>query len=67
MVKFHTNGFRSDFEIDIIQLTNKGLTKIGVYNSTVGINWHKKEPSKKTDLTNKTFKVLIALVNTIFM
>ena len=66
LIKFHGNGFRSEFELDIVQLTTKGLKKIGVYNSTSGFDWRSDGRSvllqEDLELQNTTFKVLIALV-----
>lgn len=66
LVKLHNNGFRSDFELDIVRLGPKGLKKIGIYNSTRGIVWRTEESSlslsDEENLRNKTLKVLISLV-----
>lgn len=65
LVKFDKDGFRSNIQLDILRLTENGLTKIGVWNSTSaeGIDWMR--DIKKTDvevtLQNKTFTVLISL------
>lgn len=67
LVKFDRDGFRSNIQLDVVRLTEKGLTKIGVWNSTTGknINWIPEINGKKTDvelsLQNKTFIVLISL------
>ncbi|XP_014247018.1 glutamate receptor ionotropic, kainate 2-like isoform X3 [Cimex lectularius] len=39
VIKFDNQGFRSNFELDIIELTKTGLQKIGSWNSTEGINF----------------------------
>ncbi|KAK9498544.1 hypothetical protein O3M35_003153 [Rhynocoris fuscipes] len=39
VIKFDNQGFRSNFELDIIELTKNGLQKIGSWNSTEGINF----------------------------
>lgn len=67
LVKFDRDGFRSNIQLDVVRLTEKGLKKIGVWNSTTGknINWIPEINRKRTDvelsLQNKTFIVLISL------
>nr|QHN69171.1 ionotropic receptor 2 [Sirex noctilio] len=65
LIKFDTAGFRSNFHLDIVQLNVNGLEKIGVWNSTNGIEWISKSPSRESfaeqSLRNKTFIVLISL------
>ncbi|XP_011251852.2 glutamate receptor ionotropic, kainate 2 isoform X1 [Camponotus floridanus] len=67
LVKFDKDGVRSNIQLDVVRLTENGLTKIGVWNSTAGnnINWIPEINTKRTDvelsLQNKTFIVLIAL------
>ncbi|XP_073988845.1 kainate-type ionotropic glutamate receptor subunit 1D isoform X1 [Rhodnius prolixus] len=39
VIKFDNQGFRSNFELEIIELTKNGLQKIGSWNSTEGINF----------------------------
>ncbi|XP_032677546.1 glutamate receptor ionotropic, kainate 2-like isoform X2 [Odontomachus brunneus] len=67
LVKFDRDGFRSNIQLDIVRLTENGLTKIGTWNSTSGqnIEWASGVSKKKSDmelsLQNKTFVVLISL------
>ncbi|XP_014608313.1 PREDICTED: glutamate receptor ionotropic, kainate 2-like [Polistes canadensis] len=67
LIWFDTAGFRSNFQLDIVQLQLEGLTKIGVWNSTrmSGIEWMPETSSMKPDaelsLQNKTFLVLISM------
>ncbi|XP_029035815.1 glutamate receptor ionotropic, kainate 2-like isoform X2 [Osmia bicornis bicornis] len=65
LIKFDTAGFRSDFRLDIIRVTEEGLTKIGLWNSTNTIQWLPKVHPPNSDiefsLQNKTFIVLIAI------
>lgn len=60
LVKFDRDGFRSNIQLDVVRLTENGLTKIGVWNSTAGknINWISEV---EESLQNKTFVVLISL------
>ncbi|XP_026481357.1 glutamate receptor ionotropic, kainate 3-like [Ctenocephalides felis] len=37
-IKFDNEGFRTDFELDIIELTSSGIIKVGEWNSTEGLN-----------------------------
>ncbi|KAF7387251.1 hypothetical protein HZH68_012928 [Vespula germanica] len=67
LIWFDTTGFRSNFQLDIVQLQREGLTKIGVWNSTRvnGIEWMPDLSSTKSDtelsLQNRTFLVLISM------
>ncbi|XP_034173530.1 glutamate receptor ionotropic, kainate 2 isoform X1 [Osmia lignaria lignaria] len=65
LIKFDTAGFRSDFRLDIVHVTEEGLTKIGLWNSTNTIQWLPKVHPPNSDiefsLQNKTFIVLIAI------
>ncbi|XP_076751091.1 glutamate receptor ionotropic, kainate 2 isoform X2 [Xylocopa sonorina] len=65
LIKFDTAGFRSDFRIDIIRVTEQGPKKIGIWNSTNTVEWLMEQYPPKTDeelsLQNKTFIVLIAI------
>ncbi|XP_011645390.1 glutamate receptor ionotropic, kainate 2-like [Pogonomyrmex barbatus] len=65
LVKFDRDGFRSNIELDIVRLSENGLTKIGDWNSTAGasIDWlpEVKQSDIKLNIQNKTFIVLISL------
>ncbi|XP_034944502.1 glutamate receptor ionotropic, kainate 2-like isoform X2 [Chelonus insularis] len=66
LIKFDTNGFRSDFKLDIVRLGNEGLKTIGTWNSTNSIEWFPDPPPPidgDEDLANKTFIVLISLLD----
>ncbi|XP_049872215.1 glutamate receptor ionotropic, kainate 2 isoform X4 [Pectinophora gossypiella] len=39
VIKFDHQGFRSDFTLDIIELTRDGLQKAGTWNSSEGVNY----------------------------
>ncbi|XP_024216292.1 glutamate receptor ionotropic, kainate 2 isoform X2 [Halyomorpha halys] len=65
VIKFDNQGFRSNFELDIIELTKNGLQKIGSWNSTEGINftrtYHEMIHQIVENLTNKTMIVTTIL------
>lgn len=67
LIKFHTNGFRSDFKLNVVRLTTDGLRTIGNWNSTGKIEWIPEPPpalpNGLIDLANQTFTVLISLVS----
>ena len=68
LVKFDRDGFRSNIELDVVRLAENGLTKIGVWNSTLGsnIDWiveNTKNAQVEQTLQNKTFIVLISLTS----
>lgn len=66
LIKFHTNGFRSDFKLNIVRLTPDGLKTIGNWNSTNSVEWISEPPpvlaEGELDLANQTFTVVISLV-----
>lgn len=66
-IKFDHQGYRSDFVLDVVELSINGLIKIGLWNSTEGLNITR--PIIEDDLHddgslhNRTFTVLISLVS----
>uniref|UniRef100_A0A182K4K3 Uncharacterized protein n=1 Tax=Anopheles christyi TaxID=43041 RepID=A0A182K4K3_9DIPT len=65
-IKFDHQGHRSDFLLDIIELGPAGLEKVGVWNSTEGLNFTRKteQAAHALDdgtLQNRTFLVLTAI------
>lgn len=69
VIKFDNQGFRSNFVLDIVELTKEGLTKIGTWNSTEGVNFTRTYGEVYTQivesLQNKTFIVTTILVSTL--
>lgn len=68
LVKFDHEGFRTDFKLDILELTAEGLMKKGTWNLTEGVNftqtYEMEEPvGPSNDLRNVTFVVMISLVS----
>lgn len=65
LVKFDTSGFRSDFQLDILNVGWNGIRKIGSWNSTTNIDWIPEaaiyDPHADLSLRNITFRVLISL------
>jgi len=65
-IKFDNQGFRSNFVLDIIDLSREGLRKIGSWNSTSGVNLTRTYGDVYTQivesLQNKTFIVTVILV-----
>jgi hypothetical protein len=67
LIKFDHQGFRTDIELDLIEVTEVGLVKKGSWNSSLGITVIPPPPIETfipegEDLRNITFIVLIALV-----
>ncbi|XP_062537416.1 glutamate receptor ionotropic, kainate 2 isoform X3 [Armigeres subalbatus] len=65
-VKFDHEGHRSDFLLDIVELGPAGLEKVGVWNSTEGLNITRKKEQMALafddgTLQNRTFIVLTAI------
>ncbi|XP_073988770.1 glutamate receptor ionotropic, kainate 2-like isoform X2 [Rhodnius prolixus] len=68
LVKFDHQGFRTDISLDVIELTEKGISKRGTWNSTEGLNIslpsaRESQLDAGDDLRNTTFIVLIALTH----
>ncbi|KAJ8910748.1 hypothetical protein NQ315_017205, partial [Exocentrus adspersus] len=65
VIKFDHQGFRSDFVLDIIELSREGLKKIGSWNSTEGVNFTRTYGEVYTQIVeiiqNKTFVVTTIL------
>lgn len=70
-IKFDNRGYRSNFTVDIIDLTSSGITKIQTWNTIVKksrLNITRKndlqrELLEESSMNNKTFIILTALVN----
>ncbi|XP_050428924.1 glutamate receptor ionotropic, kainate 2-like [Adelges cooleyi] len=65
-IKFDQEGFRSDFELELVDLTAKGLRVTGTWNAKTGVNVSattspQAGTSGKEDLRNMTFVVITAL------
>ncbi|CAB0003452.1 unnamed protein product [Nesidiocoris tenuis] len=68
VVKFDNEGFRTDFTLDILELTRNGLHVKGNWSRFGGVNIQRPEPEfdqieEVDDLRNSTFIVLIALTH----
>ena len=65
VVKFDSQGFRTNFVLDIVELSKDGLKKIGTWNSTEGVNFTRTYGEAYTQivesLQNKTFIVTTIL------
>jgi ionotropic kainate glutamate receptor 2 len=67
VIKFDHQGFRTDFILDIIELSPNGLRKAGTWNSTQGINFTRTFGDQQKEiveiLQNKTLVVTTILSN----
>ncbi|XP_018563905.1 glutamate receptor ionotropic, kainate 2-like [Anoplophora glabripennis] len=67
LIKFNTEGFRSDFQLDLFELREGGITDIGTWNTSNGLSVTKKsveQPVPDGDsLKNKTFIVITTLTD----
>lgn len=66
-MKLDTNGNRTEFMLDLIELQSDGIKKFGTWNSTSGVNLTRTfdvAAAAQNDgtLQNRTFIVLTALV-----
>jgi len=66
MIKFDMAVFRSEFQLDIINLGNEGLYKVGKWKTNFGFQWKSGYRIPRVDdnksLCDKHFLVLISLV-----
>lgn len=67
LIKFDHQGFRTDFLLDIIELSPSGLRRVGCWNSTQGVNFTRTYGEQQQEiaenLRNKTLIVTTLLVN----
>ncbi|XP_031625101.1 glutamate receptor ionotropic, kainate 2 [Contarinia nasturtii] len=65
LIKFDNQGFRTDFLLDIIELSANGIRKVGDWNSTQGVNFTRSFKEQQQDmvdnLKNKTLVVTALL------
>ena len=66
-IRFDSLGFRSDFNLDIVELKKEGLAKVGVWNRGAGANFTRNFTEAYSDiiesLHNKTLVVTTILVS----
>ncbi|XP_055852904.1 glutamate receptor ionotropic, kainate 2-like [Episyrphus balteatus] len=67
-LKFDNEGLRTDFQLETIELTSSGLSKIGTWSSQEGFSMNRKPPPQALEvdqrsLVNKTFVVITALTD----
>lgn len=71
LIKFDHEGFRTDIQLDIVEVTAEGLVKKGSWNTSEGINFTQTliEPEEEVDsimdMRNVTFVVMISLVRSL--
>lgn len=64
-IQFDQKGYRSNFQIELIELVSDGIKKIGTWNTSDGLYLERSHPvidESVLSLRNKTFFVLTALV-----
>ncbi|XP_077295100.1 kainate-type ionotropic glutamate receptor subunit 1D isoform X2 [Arctopsyche grandis] len=65
VIKFDHEGFRSDFSLDIVELSKDGLRKVGTWNSSEGVNYTRTYGESQKEiveiLQNKTLVVTTIL------
>ncbi|XP_037082453.1 glutamate receptor ionotropic, kainate 2-like [Pollicipes pollicipes] len=64
-VEFDREGFRTDFDLDIVELSKDGLVKVGTWTARTGANYTRSYGEKileiEHSLWNKTLKVFMTL------
>lgn len=73
-IKFDHEGFRTDIQLDIVEVTAEGLVKKGSWNTSEGINFtqtliieSEEEVASASDMRNVTFVVMISLVRRLLL
>ena len=65
-IQFDTLGFRSNFDLDIIELKKEGLVKVGSWSQELGANFTRNFTESYTEIVeslhNKTLKITTILV-----
>lgn len=65
-IKFDNQGYRTNFAVDVVELTSSGIAKVGTWNSSEGLKIVRKHEETIViddgSLKNKTFVVMTALV-----
>ena len=65
-IQFDSLGFRSDFNLDIIELKKEGLVKVGTWNQGTGANFTRNYSESYSEIVeslhNKTLKITTILV-----
>jgi hypothetical protein len=60
-ISFDSLGFRSNFNLDIVELKKEGLTKVGSWNREIGVNFTRNFTEAyegiKNSLKNQTLKI----------
>lgn len=68
-IKFDSRGFRTDFDLDIVELKKEGLTRVGKWSAGKGVNFTRNFTEAYSDLIeslhNKTLVVTTILVSRI--
>lgn len=66
-MEFNHRGFRTDFYLDIIELNESGIIKVGTWNLNEGLTITRVLPdliySDGDSLVNTTFNVMVAEVS----
>lgn len=66
-IKFDSLGFRSDFNLDIIELKKEGLVQVGTWNQGAGANFTRNYTESYSEIVeslhNKTLKITTILVS----
>lgn len=67
VIKFDHQGFRTDFLLDIVELSPQGLRNVGSWNSSQGVNFTRTYGEQQQEivenLKNKTLIVTAILVS----
>ena len=66
-IKFDSNGFRSSFDLEIVELKKEGLVKVGTWDSLGGANITRNFTKLRTEISeslqNRTLVVSTILVS----
>lgn len=64
LIKFDNQGFRTDFLLDIIELSSAGIRKVGDWNSTQGVNFTRSYDEQQQEIVDnlKNKKLVISAI-----
>ncbi len=70
-IRFDSRGFRSDFDLEIVELKKEGLVKVGTWNQGSGANFTRNFTESYSEIVeslhNKTLVITTILVSNRFL
>ncbi len=66
-IAFDSRGFRSDFSLDIVELKNGGLNKVGVWNRGAAANFTRNFTETFTDIIQSLHNTTLVVTTIMVM